>query len=219
MNRVQNVLTASWATEHNLPVPKKKVKMGHGGTLDPIAEGVLVLGVGSGCKEMQAYLQGTKKYVVKAELGAATDTYDSEGQITHQKTGVEVSRAAIESLIPEFVGEEVWQRPPIYSALKMNGKKLYEYARQNIEPPKEIQPRPVSIHRIELTHFDDNAIELTVECGGGVYMRSLVHDLGLRLGTFGHMTALKRTQQGSVVLGRDTVELESLKSHQDIVWL
>lgn len=101
----------------------------------------------------------------------------------------------------------------------MNGKKLYEYARQNIELPKEIQSRPVAIYQIDLTHLDDKVLELTVECGGGVYMRSLAHDLALRLGTYGHMTALKRTQQGSVVLGRDTTQLESLTSHQDIVWL
>jgi tRNA pseudouridine55 synthase len=101
----------------------------------------------------------------------------------------------------------------------MNGKKLYEYARQNLQLPKEIQPRPVSIHRVDLIHLDDNVLQLLVECGGGVYMRSLVHDLAIRLGTYGHMTALQRTQQGAVVLGRDTLELESLSSYQDIVWL
>lgn len=101
----------------------------------------------------------------------------------------------------------------------MNGKKLYEYARNNIELPKEIQLRPVSIHQIDLIHLDDNVLQLMVECGGGVYMRSLVHDLAIRLGTYGHMTALQRTQQGAVLLGRDTLELESLASYRDIVWL
>lgn len=106
-----------------------------------------------------------------------------------------------------------------YSALKMKGKKLYEYARENVQLPKEIQSRPVSIQRIDLLRFQDKIVELSVECGGGVYMRSLVHDLALRLGTYGHMIALKRIQQGSIVLDRDTIDLQALKSHQDIVWL
>jgi tRNA pseudouridine55 synthase len=101
----------------------------------------------------------------------------------------------------------------------MNGKKLYEYARENIQLPKEIQSRPVSILRIDIVRFQDKIMELSVECGGGVYMRSLVHDLTLGLGTYGHMVALKRIQQGSIVLDRDTVELQALKSHRDINWL
>lgn len=101
----------------------------------------------------------------------------------------------------------------------MNGKKLYEYARENVQLPKEIQSRPVSIQRIDLVRCQDKIMELSVECGGGVYMRSLVHDLALRLGTYGHMIALKRIQQGSIVLDRDTIELQALESHQDIIWL
>eukprot|EP00554_Chaetoceros_debilis_P001464 CAMPEP_0194090492 /NCGR_PEP_ID=MMETSP0149-20130528/39244_1 /TAXON_ID=122233 /ORGANISM="Chaetoceros debilis, Strain MM31A-1" /LENGTH=338 /DNA_ID=CAMNT_0038774761 /DNA_START=74 /DNA_END=1090 /DNA_ORIENTATION=+ len=188
---------------------KKKVKVGHGGTLDPLATGVLVLGIGSGTKKLQEYLKGSKKYRAGVELGFETATLDMEGGREHvmanaTKTGPTehvTEDMIITDVIPQFTGD-IMQKPPIYSAIRKNGKRLYEQARAGMtEDDIEIELREVSIHSLEYLSTDDNGkglpcFGLDVECGGGTYIRSLVRDMGYALDTCATMTSLERTKQG-----------------------
>ncbi|KAF2767780.1 pseudouridine synthase [Teratosphaeria nubilosa] len=126
--------------------------MGHGGTLDPMATGVLILGVGTGTKRLNGFLECTKTYECVLLFGAATDSYDTQGKIAVRKPYAHITRAAVEAALQQFRGP-IQQRPPIFSALKMNGKKLYEYAREGKEPPKEIAERPVTVEELVLVDW------------------------------------------------------------------
>ncbi|CAO3638469.1 unnamed protein product [Mucor fragilis] len=203
---------------HPSPMRQRdRVKVGHGGTLDPMAEGVLVLGVGRGCKQLADYLEGTKEYIVGAKFGQSTDTFDAEGTVVQIGKTEHLTRALIEKTLPQFQGH-VTQVPPIYSALKMNGKKLYDYARQGVPLPKPIEPRKVFIDKIELVHLNRDRTECTlrVVCGGGTYMRSIVHDMAIRMGTYAHMTALQRTQQGRFAV-QDAMALDATLSVDSVM--
>jgi tRNA pseudouridine55 synthase len=188
---------------------KRKVKVGHGGTLDPLATGVLVIGIGSGTKELQHYLQGSKKYRAGVELGFETDTLDMEGKRVKEMDWEHVREDDIQSvLLQQFTGT-IMQKPPLYSAIRKNGKRLYEQAREGkTEADLEIEARPVEIYNLGyyLTQDQDGTpntlpcFGLDVECGGGTYIRSLVRDLGNALGTCATMTSLIRTQQGPFTL-------------------
>ncbi|KAI8877891.1 tRNA pseudouridine synthase B [Backusella circina FSU 941] len=180
---------------------RDRLKIGHGGTLDPMARGVLVLGVGTGCKQLHQYLDGTKEYTVTAKFGEATDTYDAEGTITHTGPIDHLTRQLLEEALVHFRGE-ITQLPPIYSALKVNGKRMYEYARTGLVLPQPIQPRNVKITKLELGAFDGTTCILHVTCGGGTYMRSLVYDVAESLGTCAHMIELERTRQGLYTLDK-----------------
>jgi tRNA pseudouridine55 synthase len=187
---------------------------GHGGTLDPLATGVLVIGVGSGTKQLQNYLQGSKKYRATAELGYETTTLDSEGPVTRREPADHVTELdQVRAVVPQFVGK-IQQVPPLYSALRKDGVKLYEKARKGATVDDvEIEAREVEIHRIEVLSelgADPDAppmaaesgtsrlpkFDLMVECGGGTYIRSLVRDIGYKLGTCATTTYLERTKQG-----------------------
>lgn len=180
---------------------KRMLKVGHGGTLDPLASGVLVLGVGRGTKELQGYLSGAKKYRAGAKLGFETETLDMEGNVTRSDPFDHVTVEAIEQVLPSFEGR-IMQVPPIYSAIKKGGKKLYQHARSGkTEDDIEIEAREVKIHDIQFLQTDENGdglpcFGLEVECGGGTYIRSLVRDIGYKLGSSATMTSLVRTQQG-----------------------
>ncbi|KAL1936021.1 hypothetical protein VTP01DRAFT_155 [Rhizomucor pusillus] len=223
-NAVQNFVSRELSKSHTRLQRKDRVKTGHGGTLDPMAEGVLIIGLGTGCKKLHGFLGCTKvclaltagtileedddlhmilflpkEYHVRATFGAATDTYDEEGEITHTAPTASLSREAIEAILPKYRGE-ILQKPPLYSALHVQGKRLYEYARENRPLPVEIKPRPVHIHRLELLEFNPPHAVFKVECGGGTYMRSLVHDMGLDLQCYAYMSGLLRTRQGDMTL-------------------
>ncbi|KAK0801060.1 pseudouridine synthase pus4 [Friedmanniomyces endolithicus] len=129
-----------------------KVKMGHGGTLDPLATGVLILGVGSGTKSLNRFLTCTKSYDTVVLFGAATDTYDTEGKVVARKPYEHITRDKVEQALEKFRGE-IMQRPPIFSALRVQGKRLYEYAREGKEVPVEIQERPVTVENLELVEW------------------------------------------------------------------
>ncbi|KAG0171750.1 hypothetical protein DFQ30_000432 [Apophysomyces sp. BC1015] len=208
-NKVQQFLSQKLMTSQSLENemvndPKvrikrrDRIKIGHGGTLDPLAEGVLgkldshtVLGV-----DVSNYMGFSKEYEVTAKFGQATDSYDSDGQVTHQGRTDHLTREGLEAVLPRFRGE-ISQLPPIYSALKMDGKCLYDYARQGKALPRPIEARQVQIYRLDVAQYTADGCVLKVESGKGTYMRSLVHDLGLALGTYAHMVGLKRTRQAA----------------------
>ncbi|KAK6505158.1 hypothetical protein TWF481_007079 [Arthrobotrys musiformis] len=130
-----------------------QVKLGHGGTLDPMATGVLIVGVGNGTKRLSTYLDCTKEYEAVAIFGIATDSYDKEGKITARKPYGHITREAVEGVLDKFRGD-IYQRPPMFSALNLNGKRLYEYAREGIPIPVEIKKRPCTISSLEITKFE-----------------------------------------------------------------
>lgn len=201
------------------------MKVGHGGTLDPLATGVLVCGVGSGTKNLQKYLVGSKAYRAEVTFGYQTTTLDADpkGEIVQEKSFDHVTslKAIDEVLQSQFTGT-IQQIPPIFSALKRDGKKLYELGRQGQTAEDiKIEPREVTIYNLKLVGYDKNDNDdksgenenneeeapepiqtflIDVECGGGTYIRSLVRDIGIALGTVATMTKLERTKQGQFLL-------------------
>ena len=176
---------------------KSRLKVGHGGTLDPMATGLLVLGVGSGTKRMAGLLKGSKAYVARAQLGAETDTQDAEGQVTTSAPFEHVTLEELESAASALTGD-ILQRPPIYSALRKDGKRLYQLAREGAIKPEEVEKRPVTVHHLGVRNFDgaSGAFNLDVRCSGGTYVRSLIEEMGRAVGSAAHMTALERTRHG-----------------------
>ncbi len=187
---------------------KIDIKVGHGGTLDPLAEGVLVLGIGSGTKELNNYLTGSKVYQTIAQLGRATNTLDGEGEITEEKDFSHVTEELVLQALPVFRGE-IEQVPPMFSALKKDGQRLYDLARKGVEVARE--PRKVTVYRLDyLPHAVErppHSFCLEVECSGGFYVRTLIDDLARKLNTVGFMKRLIRTKQGVFEL-KDCLEVK-----------
>lgn len=147
---------------------KVNIRVGHGGTLDPLAEGVLVLGIGDGTKMLASYLAGSKEYRGVAKLGFATDTLDSLGKTTKEVDCAHVDKECISSVLPRFTGE-ISQKPPMFSALKHNGLKLYELARKGIEV--ERKARNITVYKLDLVGYNYPEFELLIESSGGCYVR------------------------------------------------
>ena len=181
-------------------------KIGHGGTLDPIATGVLPICIGPATRFAETVLLGTKSYRVNMVLGSSTDTYDSTGEITAAVKFFEVTRPQIIEVLEGFKGDFL-QTPPMYSALHHKGKRLYEFARAGIEV--ERPPRSVKVLSLKLVEFEGAELVLDVECSHGFYARTLAHDIGEKLGTHAHMSGLTRTHAGPFKL-EDTVSIEDV---------
>lgn len=180
-------------------------KVGHCGTLDPDATGVLVLCIGKATKALQFLMSETKVYQATLFLGTSTDTYDSSGQIMEEKAFHGVRD--VEETLQSFIGKQQ-QIPPIYSAIKVHGKKLYEYARN--QEHVDIQPRTIMIEKIELISQQDQSITFQVKCSKGTYIRSLCVDIGKKLGYPAHMTHLIRLASGEFYL-EDCYSLEDIE--------
>lgn len=186
----------------------KMKKIGHTGTLDPLATGVLVICTGRGTK-LASIIEGTKKtYIATFKLGAKTDTYDSEGEIL-EESSVKASREDILGKLDIFRGD-IAQVPPMYSAIKVGGKKLYDLAREGVVI--ERKPRAVTIEKLELLEFNEETQEgkLYCEVSKGTYIRSLIFDLGEELKTYGHMIGLERTVVGKYKV-EDSYTLEEVE--------
>ena len=185
----------------------RKLKLGHAGTLDPLATGLLILGVGRHTKLIEQYMGLPKTYRATLQLGYVTDSYDAETPPRPHGSFDHLNTAKIEEVLGQFQGE-IWQRPPLYSALKVKGQKAYELARKGTEQP--LPPRPVHIHQLQLIDLTDTGhVELVVECSKGTYVRSLAHDLGAKLGCGAYLTRLERTAIGNYHL-RDAWALKEL---------
>ena len=189
--------------------------MGHTGTLDPLATGVLSILIGKGTQCSKYLTNHSKKYEAQIQLGQKTDTADAEGKIIEEKQVFSemLSEDKINLILRSFLGEQE-QIPPIYSAIKVNGKKLYEYARKGEKI--EIQPRKIKIYDIKLLNIDkiQNKIDFEVSCSKGTYIRSLCEDIAEKLGTVGYMSALKRTKVGDFYI-EDAITLEELEENKD----
>lgn len=185
-------------------------KAGHTGTLDPMATGLLPLCFGEATKFAGELLNADKRYVARLRLGITTDTADAEGRVLEQRP-VAVSPARIESVLAGFVGE-ISQVPPMYSALKRDGKPLYEYARAGVELERE--PRQVTIFALRLLAWNEPDLEFEVRCSKGTYVRTLGADLAEQLGCGGHLTALRRTGIGGLDIA-DAFSIEQLRDLAD----
>jgi len=188
-------------------------KVGHAGTLDPLADGVLVICLGAATKLSDYIMRGRKVYQAQILFGASTTTYDAAGEILERKCADQISRADIERALPRFIGD-IKQAPPMYSAVKVRGKKLYELARQGKTIERE--PRPITIHSIKILSWRNPLLELEIACGAGTYIRSLAHDLGAELGVGGYLSGLTRTASGAFKL-RDSLPLEVITDSAE--WL
>lgn len=192
-------------TSHDVVSKLRKLlntkRIGHLGTLDPNATGVLVLCINDGCKLVPFLENDTKEYLAEVILGIDTNTYDITGEVVN-KADVDINNLKIEEVLESFLGNSL-QFPPIYSAIKVNGKKLYQYARNDEEV--EIKPRPITINSIkyiEKVHFHDQyyRFKILVNVSKGTYIRSLCHDIGLKLGCYATMGDLTRTKSGKFTI-------------------
>ena len=205
-------------TSHDIVYKIKKLfnqKVGHTGTLDPLATGVLPILIGKGTQCSKYLTNHNKKYEAQIQLGQKTDTADAEGKIIEEKPVLSevFSEKNVSMILEKFLGEQE-QTPPMYSAIKVNGKKLYEYARKGEKI--EIQPRKIKIYDIKLLHIDkiQNTIDFEVSCSKGTYIRSLCEDIAEKLGTVGYMSALRRTRVGEFYI-KNAITLDELEKNKD----
>ena len=168
-------------------------KVGHGGTLDPLASGVLPICLGRATRVSEFLAESSKSYRAVMKFGAATDTYDAEGTITEEHDASHITLEKVEESLDPFRGI-ILQEPPMYSALKHEGKRLYELAREGItiERPK----RETAVHKLQILNWDPPYASIYVDCGRGTYVRSLAHDIGQELGVGAHLTELVRLRTG-----------------------
>ncbi len=181
---------------------KYKVKVGHAGTLDPLATGVLILCTGKATKQIETLQAHTKEYVATLQLGASTPSHDMEHPVDEVFPTSQITRERVESLLASFVGEAVPQVPPVYSAVCVNGKRAYQLSRKGKD--FKIQPKMVRIDEIELLHFDEEMMQMSIRvvCGKGTYIRSLARDIGEQLESGAYLTSLCRTRVGDVDIDR-----------------
>ena len=207
------VAKVRWNLCHKLG--KKKLKVGHTGTLDPLATGVVIICTGKKTKLIDQLQYDVKEYVATIQLGATTPSYDLEKEIDATYPTEHITRELIDKTIPSFLGEQ-WQTPPAFSAIQINGKRAYEFARKGEEI--ELKPRLLVIDEIEVLAFDDKTMQLTIRvvCSKGTYIRALARDIGERLNSGAHLIALQRTRVGDThVENCYTIErfLEELKEY------
>ena len=185
-------------TSHDVVAKCRKIfqikKVGHAGTLDPLATGLLIICVGKKTKEISSYMGLNKQYIAEITFGGTTPSYDLESEINESFNTAHIDRAAIESVLPEFLGT-IQQYPPIFSAIKQGGVRIYEKARAGEEV--RVDPREIMIHSLDIISFQGNKLVLQVDCGKGTYIRSLAHDLGKALHSGAHLSGLRRTKIGS----------------------
>jgi tRNA pseudouridine55 synthase len=193
----------------------KRIKVGHGGTLDPMATGLLVVLVGKATKMCEEVMVGEKEYITTLDLARTSSTDDAEGELRDVAVLEPPTRAHIEKAIASQVGT-ILQRPPHFSAIHVGGQRAYDLARQG--KLVELAARPVVIHSIEILRYEWPSLELRVVCGKGVYIRSIARDLGVALGTGGMLTALRRTRTGKWSLqgSRSVKSLPDTLGQQDL---
>lgn len=200
---------ADWTSFDAVNVIRKRTgvkRVGHAGTLDPAATGVLPLLLGQATRLTEYLVDATKTYRARIQLGIETDTYDLEGAVTAEADVSGVTRDAIEAALPEFRGE-IEQTPPAYSAIKRQGVPLYKLARRG--EAVVVEPRRVRVDRLDITSYEAPMLEVVIDCSKGFYVRSLAHDIGARLSVGGSLAGLVRTRVGSFRI-EDAVSVDDL---------
>ena len=211
-----NIYKPQGKTSHDVVAILRRItkikQIGHTGTLDPFAEGVLPICIGKATRLIE-YLDDDKAYIGTIQFGKSTTTYDTEGEevnVSDRKVTLE----DVEKALPQFRGE-IEQFPPIYSAIKVNGKKLYEYARKGEEV--KIEPRGVNIFKLEIVSFDEEkqTAELLIECSKGTYIRSIANDIGEALGCYGYLIKLLRIKAGRFEI-KNALKLEEIDTIEKV---
>ena len=175
----------------------KKVKVGHAGTLDPLATGVMIICTGKATKKIESFQYQTKEYKAKLRLGATTPSFDLETEIDHRYETDHITKELVEEALSQFVGS-IEQIPPAFSACKVNGDRAYELARKGLEV--ELRPKLLVIDEIELLSFSNDEIEIRIVCSKGTYIRALARDIGVALRSGAHLIGLERTRIGNITL-------------------
>lgn len=196
-----------WRMQKSLNI--KKLKVGHAGTLDPLASGVMIICTGKKTKLIESFQYQTKEYIATLGLGATTASFDLELPVDATYPTEHITRELIDTVIPTFLGE-IWQVPPVYSAVKVDGKRAYDYARDGQEV--ELKAKLLVIDEIEVLDFNNTELKIRVVCSKGTYIRALARDIGIALGSGAHLTGLERTRIGEVKLN-DCWELEPLVAY------
>ncbi|HXY53687.1 MAG TPA: tRNA pseudouridine(55) synthase TruB [Nitrospirota bacterium] len=211
MDGILNINKPSGMTSHDAVQKVRRImkegRIGHTGTLDPLATGVLVLCVGKATRIARYLVTGEKEYRAVMRLGVITDTLDAAGRVLETRQYAPPGREDIERVMRRLTGV-IMQRPPAFSAVKVSGVPSYKLARQG--RAAELNPRPVTIHRIEMTAYADPLVSFTVRCSKGVYVRTLCADIGEALGMGAHLAALVRTRSGRFSL-EQAVTLDQLE--------
>ncbi|MDD3542204.1 MAG: tRNA pseudouridine(55) synthase TruB, partial [Petrimonas sp.] len=189
----------------------KKLKVGHAGTLDPLATGVMTVCTGKKTKEIERLQAQTKEYIAEIRLGATTPSFDLETEIDAEYPVEHISREKVEECLKQFTGK-IEQIPPLFSAVKIDGKRAYEFARKNEEI--ELKPKILVIKEIELLFYNLPTITIRVVCSKGTYIRALARDIGESLQSGAHLLALQRTRVGDVSLN-DCLKVEELDDFFD----
>jgi len=206
-------------TSHDVVARLRRItrikRIGHAGTLDPAASGVLVVAIGHATRLIEYVQDDTHKtYQARIMLGSATDSDDATGAVIAESPVPTLTQDTIESVLKTLTGD-IMQVPPKVSALHVDGQRMYDLARQGKAP--DLPARPVTIYAITLTSWDTQMIEINVTCGKGTYIRSLARDIGLMLGTHGHLSTLRRTHVGAFAvadaLPLDTLTIEQVRAH------
>jgi tRNA pseudouridine55 synthase len=196
-----------WKLQKTLNI--KKLKVGHAGTLDPLATGVMILCTGKSTKLIESFQYQTKEYIATLELGATTPSFDLELPVDGTYPTEHITREMVDEVIPQFLGE-IQQVPPAYSAVKVDGKRAYDYARSGQEI--ELKSKLLVIDDIEVLDFTLPLLKIRVVCSKGTYIRALARDIGLALGSGAHLIALERTRIGEVLL-KDCWQIDDLVLH------
>ena len=196
----------------------KRLKVGHAGTLDPLASGVMIICTGRATKDIDRLQAGTKEYIATMRLGCTTPSYDAEHSVDHTYPVAHLTRALVDEVLPRFMGS-IWQVPPVYSACKVEGRRAFDYARSGEEV--ELKAKELVIDCIEVLDFvspqeasargDKPSLTIRVVCSKGTYIRALARDIGEALGTGAYLTSLRRTRVGDYSLADCHIPVETVE--------
>ena len=185
----------------------KKLKVGHAGALDPLATGVMIICTGKATKKIESFQYQTKEYIATLQLGATTPSFDMEHEVDQTFPYEHITKEMINEVLPQFTGE-IMQTPPLFSAVKIDGKRAYKYERNG--ETVNLKSKPLVIDEIEVLNFDLPKLELRIVCSKGTYIRALARDIGTALNSGAYLTALKRTKIGNVTLN-DCLNIEDFE--------
>ena len=189
----------------------KKIKVGHAGTLDPLASGLMIICTGRATKRIEEFMDLPKEYVAAFHIGKTTPSFDLETETDMEYPSEHVTEDLIKKILPGFLGEQQ-QLPPLYSAKLLDGKRAYEYARKGID--KQLNPVKVTFHELELLHFNMPEVKIRLLCSKGTYIRSFARDFGLSLNSGAYLSALERTSIGTYSL-EQAYTIESFQEYLD----
>ncbi len=202
---ILNINKATGMTSHDVVAKIRKLlqqkRVGHAGTLDPAASGVLPICIGQATRVAEYLSESGKAYQAEISFGIVTDTYDAEGTIIRTSDTTKLTRARIEEVLPQFLGQQM-QMPPLYSAIKLQGQPAYKRMRAGEEIA--LTARPIEIYQLQILDWQAPRLTLAVDCSKGTYIRSLAYDLGERLGVGAHLSALVRTRSGPFLLSESS---------------